>query len=243
MAGAVFRKAVGPAFLGPMRGGGVDHLDRRVVDQRHGFQGRRVGQAEDRHIGGVQRLAAAGGILALGLAEPQQFQIPPAGQPFGDLQAGGAGLPVDEHRRRRCHAGRPGPIRKCPDSVAGDAAKAGIQQLYTKPPRVPETRKGPAGVRQAPLSGSVSCRRGLPLGELEASAGLGLAVLLALDGSAVAGQEAAGPQGAVQLRLVVQQRPADAVPHRAGLAGQPAALHRGDHVVLVAPLGRRRKAG
>src|SRR5215468_10812341 len=77
------------------------------------------------------------------------------------------------------------------------------------------------------------CSRCLALRELEAASRLRLAVLLALDHAAVAGEEAAllqhGPQG----RLEMGERAADAVAHGAGLAGEPAADDRADHVVLV----------
>src|SRR3546814_6033521 len=54
--------------------------------------------------------------------------------------------------------------------------------------------------------------------ELEAAAGLGLAVFLALDDAAVAGEEAGALDGGTQRRLVAGQRLADAVLDRAGLA-------------------------
>src|SRR5882724_9599848 len=58
----------------------------------------------------------------------------------------------------------------------------------------------------------------LALRELEAASRLGLAVLLALDDSAVAGEEAALLQHGPQRRFEIGERAADAVPHRAGLA-------------------------
>src|SRR5690606_32589628 len=73
----------------------------------------------------------------------------------------------------------------------------------------------------------------LALGELEAAASLGLAVLLALDGAGVAGQEAALLEHAAQLRLEIGQRLGDAVTHRAGLARETTAGDRAHHVVLV----------
>src|SRR3546814_11411976 len=73
--------------------------------------------------------------------------------------------------------------------------------------------------------------------ELEAAAGLGLAVFLALDDAAVAGEEAGALDGGTQRRLVAGQRLADAVLDRAGLAGEAAAADRRDAVILAAARG------
>src|SRR5262249_12122648 len=78
-----------------------------------------------------------------------------------------------------------------------------------------------------------SIPRRLALRELEAAAGFGAAVLLTLDGTAVAGQEAFMLQGAAQRRFEIGQRLADAVTDRTGLAGETAADHRRDHVELA----------
>jgi hypothetical protein len=40
--------------------GGVDHLDRRVIDQRDRFAGRVVGQAENDQIGAVEQFRPGG---------------------------------------------------------------------------------------------------------------------------------------------------------------------------------------
>ena len=77
---------------------------------------------------------------------------------------------------------------------------------------------------------------GLALRELEAAAGLGLTVLLALDRAAVAGQEAGGLDHAAQTRLVAGQRLADAVLDRAGLAREATAGDGGDDVILTVAL-------
>src|SRR5882757_1450063 len=99
-------------------------------------------------------------------------------------------------------------------------------------------RRAPFGARRF-LSPPPQARGGsesLALGELEAAAGAGAAVLLALDDAAVARQEAALLHGAAQVRLVLGERLRDAVAHRAGLAREPAARHGGDHVELLAAL-------
>src|SRR3546814_19342359 len=73
--------------------------------------------------------------------------------------------------------------------------------------------------------------------ELEAAAGLGLAVFLALDDAADAGEEAGALDGGTQRRLVAGQRPADAVLDRDGLAGAAAAAARRHVVPRAPPLG------
>ena len=77
----------------------------------------------------------------------------------------------------------------------------------------------------------------LALRELEAAAGLGAAVLLALDDARVAGQEAFALDRRAQRRLVAGQRLGDAVLDRAGLARQAAALDGGDDVILAVAVG------
>ena len=62
-------------------------------------------------------------------------------------------------------------------------------------------------------------------------------VFLALDRAGVSGQEPGNLQNAAQIRLVVGQRAADAVPHGAGLARQSAAIDRAGHVELVIAVG------
>src|SRR4051812_34663379 len=75
------------------------------------------------------------------------------------------------------------------------------------------------------------------LGELEAAAGFGFAVLLALDHARVAGEETALLECAAQVRLEVHQRLRNAVAHRAGLTRQSAARNSADDVVLAIAVG------
>src|SRR3954471_10244101 len=96
--------------------------------------------------------------------------------------------------------------------------------------RSPPKRRAP---RRRP---STTLYSALALGELEAAAGAGAAILLALDHAAVAGQEAAGLHRPAQAGLELGQRLGDAVTHRAGLARQAAAGHRGDDVELAVAL-------
>src|SRR3546814_4371372 len=88
----------------------------------------------------------------------------------------------------------------------------GVRQPQTK-------RAAPFG---AALIGT-EVRSALTLGELEALAGLGLAVLLAFHHATVAGQEACLLDDRAQQRLIMGERLGDAVLHRASLAGKAAA--------------------
>ncbi len=81
-----------------MRGRGVDHPRIGVVDQRDGFARGVVRQAEDRHVGRVQRVAPGVGGLTSRVIEADQIDIRPVFQPVEDLEAGRAGLAVDEDR-------------------------------------------------------------------------------------------------------------------------------------------------
>src|SRR5207248_4131994 len=74
---------------------------------------------------------------------------------------------------------------------------------------------------------------GLALRELEAAAGLGAAVLLALNDAAVAGQETLALDRDAQCRLVTGQCGRDAVTDGARLAGQSAAPDGRFDVILA----------
>ena len=50
-------EAIGPAIGDAVGGGGVDHPGGGIVDQGHGLARRFVRQAQDHHVGGVQRRA------------------------------------------------------------------------------------------------------------------------------------------------------------------------------------------
>src|SRR5512143_3665003 len=78
---------------------------------------------------------------------------------------------------------------------------------------------------------------GLALGELEATSRLGPAVLLALDGARIAGQEATLLQHATKLGLEAGERFRDAVADGARLSRQPAPAHGADDVELALALG------
>src|SRR5690606_1342377 len=95
-------------------------------------------------------------------------------------------------------------------------------------PKEKARRSGPLCIRTS---------AGSALGELEGPAGLGAAVLLALDHAAVAGEKAAALQNAAQLGLVMGERLGDAVAHGAGLTREPATGYGGDHVVLAVAVG------
>src|SRR5690606_6048442 len=88
-----------------------------------------------------------------------------------------------------------------------------------------------------------SLSEALALRELEAAAGLGAAVLLALDHAAVAGEEASCLDGAAQRRLELGERLADAVLDCTGLAGKTAARHCADNVILADTIGDLERLG
>src|SRR5437868_9440151 len=73
----------------------------------------------------------------------------------------------------------------------------------------------------------------LALGELEAAASLGPAILLAFHSARVAGEKAARLENGAQGGLVFHQGARNAVTHRAGLARQAAAIDSDDHVELA----------
>src|SRR5262245_57223413 len=86
-----------------------------------------------------------------------------------------------------------------------------------------------------------SKRACLALGELERAASLCLAVLLALDHSRVAREEAAALEDRAQVRLEVGQCLGDAVTHGARLPRQPTAGHRAYNVVLPVAVGSNQR--
>src|SRR5271170_335494 len=100
----------------------------------------------------------------------------------------------------------------------------------------PKSRKG--APRDA-VSLSREGRCGLALRELEATSRLGAAILLTLDHAAVPGEVAVRLQRRAEPGLVIGERLADAVAERAGLAREPAAVHRADDVVLADPVRHR----
>src|SRR3954468_4058042 len=97
-------------------------------------------------------------------------------------------------------------------------------------------KSAPFCISLKPLSRRMRPMR-LTLRELEGPAGLGLAVLLALDHAGVAGEEAALLEHGAQLRLEIGQRLGDAVTDGTGLTGQTAAGDGADHVILAGPRG------
>ncbi|EGE55629.1 hypothetical protein RHECNPAF_890041 [Rhizobium etli CNPAF512] len=93
----------------------------------------------------------------------------------------------------------------------------------------PHNKKG----RVSPAFVNSVCPKRLTLGELEGAAGLCLAVLLAFDDAAVAGQEAALLQHRAQARLEVGERLGQAMANGTGLAGEAAAGNGCDDVELA----------
>ncbi|MND99347.1 hypothetical protein D3C80_917310 [compost metagenome] len=79
-----------------MRGAGIDHPDLRVGDRRHRLACGIVGQAQNRHIGTVDRLGAALWVFALAVGQGQQTQVIATVQAGVDEQAGGALVAIDK---------------------------------------------------------------------------------------------------------------------------------------------------
>src|SRR5436309_215967 len=88
-------------------------------------------------------------------------------------------------------------------------------------------------------------RETLAIRELRRLARLVQAGFLALDLAGVAREIALALERDTQLRVEIDERAGDAVPHRAGLAGEPAAVHAHAQVVLAVearrPQGRGRE--
>src|SRR5579862_1148030 len=78
----------------------------------------------------------------------------------------------------------------------------------------------------------------LTLRELEALAGAGLTVLLALLHSGVACEKALFPQDGLQIGRSLQQRPCNAVTDRACLARHAAAIDADEHIKFPRVLSR-----
>src|SRR5690606_32478217 len=89
--------AVGPRRIDAVRGGGVDHAGLRIGDERGGFLGGGVGQAKEGDVGGVETLGPRGGVLAQGGIDLNDRDVGARGQPFEDLQSGGALLAIDKY--------------------------------------------------------------------------------------------------------------------------------------------------
>src|SRR6267142_5008152 len=75
------------------------------------------------------------------------------------------------------------------------------------------------------------------LGELEAAAGLGFTVLLALDHARIAREEAAALECATQIRLIGQQGLRDTMSNGACLSRQSTARHRANDIELSFAIG------
>ena len=79
-----------------MRGRGVDDPHLATLGQRYRFTCGIVRQAQHCEIGGAEGIAPGAGVLALLLVEQDQFEFGARGEPFDDLEPGGAGGAVDE---------------------------------------------------------------------------------------------------------------------------------------------------
>ena len=91
-----FGNAESPAGRDAVRGAGVDDAGVGVGHEGHRLAGRRVGQAQEGHVGGVQQACALGRVLALVGVDLQHLDVTARGQVLVDAQAGRAFLAVDE---------------------------------------------------------------------------------------------------------------------------------------------------
>ena len=90
-------EAVLPGRVRAVRGGGVDDLDVvAVVDERHGLDGRVVGQAEHDGVRAVDRRLARGRVLARDRVDGHDLDPRVRAQAVEHLEARRAGLAVDE---------------------------------------------------------------------------------------------------------------------------------------------------
>src|SRR5436190_14729645 len=117
---------------------------------------------------------------------------------------------------------------------------APVQRAAARP-----SRSTSSGVRDSPTTPRTpsvpkylrATRAGLPLAELRCLACLVEAGLLALDDAGVAGEEPCALEGCAELRIDLDERTGDAVPHRAGLARRAAAVQAHAKVVLALETG------
>jgi hypothetical protein len=100
LAGRQLGKAEHPAFGHAVRGAGVDDaglLARQRVDHGHRLARRVVVQAQDDQVHRGHELALGRRVLAACRVDADHGHAGHVLQPFADLQAGGAGLAVDEN--------------------------------------------------------------------------------------------------------------------------------------------------
>ena len=100
LTGAKFGKAIGPALGRAVRGRGIDDPRAVIVDHRHRFDRRIIGQAEDDKITLVDRSPPRRRILAVRFRQLDQRKFFPPGQPLGNFQPGRAHGTVDKDRLR-----------------------------------------------------------------------------------------------------------------------------------------------
>ena len=89
------RETVVPRCIGAEGRGGVQHLD-VGAEKRHDLFGRRIRQAEEGEVGGVDDLRPLVHILASLRRDAQQLNVRPGGQTVGDAQARRARRTVDK---------------------------------------------------------------------------------------------------------------------------------------------------
>src|SRR5690606_27589545 len=119
-------------------------------------------------------------------------------------------------------------------------SESAVLPLDDPPIRSPLGSKAKAAFRR-PSNFTSLVPESLALRVLRPLAGLVQAVLLALHGAGVAGDEARLAQRRPQVRVVRDERAGDAVADGAGLAARPAALHVHVHVEAIEHVERRER--
>ena len=94
-----FGKAVHPARLGAVGGGGVQDPGAGVLHQGDGLPGGVLRQAQEDQVGGVQELFPLLHVPALVRVDDEKLQVVPLGQQLVDLRAHYAAFAVDKNFR------------------------------------------------------------------------------------------------------------------------------------------------
>jgi len=95
-----FRKTIDPAVLAAVGGRGVDDagpMAGQAVNHGHRFARGLVVQAQHHQVGLGHEFALGLGVFAACRVDAQHLDLGHQGQPFADLQTGGAGFAVDEN--------------------------------------------------------------------------------------------------------------------------------------------------
>ena len=93
------REAIDPAGGGTVGGGGINDPGVSVLNELQRLHCGGIGQAEKHQVGRVEVFFPLRRVLAPGLADAQQFEIGPPGEPLPELKASGTLPAVDKDLR------------------------------------------------------------------------------------------------------------------------------------------------